>query len=148
MIKINYSVLPLFLSSALTFAGTTQIGPEKAALEFNRWYLDQIQDNKYPLDGHEIEKYVTADTLQNLLKIFAQEVRTGDALIDADPFTQSQDILEDWPTNITVISNTFEHGCQNVYVAFGKSQKYVLADCMVKEDGVWKVKSVTQISSD
>lgn len=104
---------------------------------------------KDPLDGHEIEKYVAADTLQKQLKVLAQEIRTGDALMDEDPFIKANGWDDEWPANITATFARQGPGdCTTVHVALGKDKGYLLAACMVKEDGTWKVRSVTQLSGE
>ncbi|MDU3832976.1 MAG: hypothetical protein E7G64_02565 [Enterobacter hormaechei] len=47
--------------------------------------------------------------------------------------------------NEYVASGTFDAVCTNVYVAFGKKQDHVIADCLVEEQGKWKVRSATLI---
>lgn len=126
--------------------------PGKAALEFNRWYLQQYAENKNPLTHHEIERYVTADTLKKMRKLDARTEeymrRTGDLpefAYETDYFTKTQDISPDWPTHVSIVGADYDPACANVYVAFGKDKRFVLADCMVEEQHVWKVQSVTQI---
>nr|WP_276519562.1 hypothetical protein [Enterobacter hormaechei] len=33
-----------------------------------------------------------------------------------------------------------------VYISFGKKRDHTVIDCMVKEDGVWKVESVASMN--
>ena len=36
--------------------------------------------------------------------------------------------------------------CMQVYISFGKKRDHTVIDCMVKEDGVWKVESVASMN--
>lgn len=59
-------------------------------------------------------------------------------------FIKAQDYDDDW-NQIDIISSDFDAACTHVYVAFGKTRDHVVADCMVKEAGEWKIRSVTLI---
>lgn len=143
---MKYYLFALLIASACATAdtySTSSLQPEKAALAFNKWYMQQINANKYPItDGYEIDKYVTSDTMKKLRK--AQDPKYADEMYyDADFFIKAQDWDDDWVTDVTVISSDYDPVCLNVWVAFGKQQKYIVVDCMVKEDDSWKVQSVT-----
>ncbi|MGG7522075.1 DUF3828 domain-containing protein [bacterium BS0013] len=115
----------------------------KAALNFNKWYIAQYAENKFPItDNPEINKYVTASTMKKLRH--AQDPRFADEeFYDADFFLKSQDIEEDWADNVTVVSSEYDPVCTNIYVSFGKKEEYTVIDCMVKEKGIWKIQSVS-----
>lgn len=147
------------ISTSALSAAPSYGEPAEAALEFNRWYLGHFSNidqhpvgkemRKYvPLDGHEIERYVTADTLKKVRSSDTQTraivKSTGQdfTYADEDFFTKTEDILSDWPGNVTVISADYDPVCATVYVALGKEKDYIVADCMVLEKGVWKVQSV------
>lgn len=133
----------LFFISSPVFAVSDINNATKAALEFNKWYLQQIEKDVYPLLGNrspEMSEYVTAETLGKLHKA----VNSDDEFYDADFFTRSQDIGADWPKNVTVVSSDLDPVCLNVYVAYGKNMSHTVIDCMVKEKGKWKIQSVAQ----
>ncbi|STQ68627.1 DUF3828 domain-containing protein [Hafnia alvei] len=133
----------LFFISSPVFAVSDINNATKAALEFNKWYLQQIEKDVYPLLGNrspEMSEYVTAETLGKLHKA----VNSDDEFYDADFFTRSQDIEADWPKNVTVVSSDLDPVCLNVYVAYGKDMYHTVIDCMVKEKGKWKIQSVAQ----
>ncbi|EAW1173101.1 DUF3828 domain-containing protein [Salmonella enterica subsp. enterica] len=120
----NETLFLLLLISVSATAGDPGISlqPEKNALEFNRWYIDLFTNPKAePLDSKEIEKYVSSDTLKKLRATSEQERKSGDELYDADFFLKAQDYMEDWPSNVTVISSEYDPVCLNVWVAFGKN---------------------------
>jgi hypothetical protein len=117
--------------------------PQRTALKFNKWYISQVIKDAFPItDSHEIDKYVTTDTLKKLRH--AQDPRyADDEFYDADFFLKAQDIADDWPQNIKIISSDYDPVCTQVYVLFnGKDWKHTVIDCMVKENGIWKVQSV------
>lgn len=133
----------LFFISSPVFAVSDINNATKAALEFNKWYLQQIEKDVYPLLGNrspEMSEYVTAETLGKLHKA----VNSDDGFYDADFFTRSQDIGADWPKNVTVVSSDLDPVCLNVYVSYGKDMSHTVIDCMVKEKGKWKIQSVAQ----
>lgn len=141
----NY-LFALLIVSTCAAAGSdvaSSLQPEKAALAFNKWYIQQINADKYPItDGHEIDKYVTSDTMKKLRK--AQDPKYADEMFyDADFFIKAQDWDDDWVTDVTVISADYDPACFNVWIAFGKKQQQIVVDCMAEENGVWKVQSVT-----
>ncbi|HII1671958.1 TPA: DUF3828 domain-containing protein [Salmonella enterica] len=141
----NY-LFALLIASTCATAGTdsaASLQPEKAALAFNKWYMQQINSEKYPItDGYQIDKYVTSDTMKKLRK--AQDPKYADEMYyDADFFIKAQDWDDDWVTDVTVISSDYDPVCLNVWVAFGKQQKHIVVDCMVKEGDSWMIQSVT-----
>ncbi|MBB3322741.1 hypothetical protein [Atlantibacter sp. RC6] len=160
MKKLFAIAVSLMAFSANALSAVPSYGaPAKAALEFNQWYLGHFKNidshpvgkemRKYiPIDGKEIEKYVTVDTLKKVRNRDAQTrllvEKTGADFTygDEDFFTKTEDIISDWPTNINVISADYDPVCATVYIALGKEQDYVVADCMVQEEGIWKVQSV------
>lgn len=140
MIKI---LILLFFIPSFSFAANDINNATKVALEFNTWYLQQIEKDVYPLlvsGSPEMSEYVTAETLGKLHKA----VNSDDEFYDADFFTRSQDIGADWSKNVTVVSSDLDPVCLNVYVAYGKDMSHTVIDCMVKEKGKWKIQSVAQ----
>ena len=55
---------------------------------------------------------------------------------------KSQYIGEDWAENVAIASYDSDPACVNVNITFGKKTQHTVIDCMVKEDGVWKIQSV------
>lgn len=134
-------LLLLFSCSAL--ANTDD--PVQQAIAFNKWYVNQINNDAFPItDNREIDKYVTASTMKKLRH--AQDPRYADEeFYDADIFLKAQDIGDDWPDNVTAVAGDSDPVCVNVYIAFGKKQDHLVIDCMVKENGNWKVQSVASV---
>jgi len=112
----------------------------KQAVRFNQWYLKQVRNDKYPItDSKEIDKYVSADTLRKL-----RHAQTDDnQYYDFDFFTRVQDD-GDFTDNVKVLEVSYDPVCMNVYIDFGKDKPFVVVDCFVKENGVWKIRSVNR----
>ncbi|MFP2238512.1 DUF3828 domain-containing protein [Pseudescherichia vulneris] len=135
-------LIALLLTPAIASAADDFDTATKQAIEFNKWYLQQISLDKYPLtDSHNIDKYVSSSTLK---KLRAAEGNDNE-YYDADYFTRSQYIGDDWLQNVTVVASDYEPVCFNVYVSYGKNKKHTISDCMVKENGTWKVDRVTDL---
>lgn len=133
-----FFIMLLFSATALA----VESDPQSQAVEFNKWYVNQINSDRYPItDGHEIDKYVTAGTLKKLRH--AQDPKfADDEFYEADIFTKSQYIGDDWAGFVTAVAGDTDPVCVNIYIAFGKKKDHTVIDCMVKEEGVWKVQSV------
>ena len=117
---------------------------EQAALKFNQWYIAQLNQNKPPVLNPDImNDYVTSGTIAAIKKMYSGDSNEKD-MPDADMFIKSQDWDEDW-NQITVLHSEFDAVCTNVYIAFGKKQDHVVADCLVQEKGKWKIRSATLI---
>ncbi|PNF11014.1 hypothetical protein A6J71_12995 [Enterobacter cancerogenus] len=136
-------LLFLILLSPLSFAETLY-EPDVTALEFNQWYIAQLNQNNPPvLDPDSLHDYVASGTIAAIKELYSGDSNEKD-MPDADMFLKSQDWDEDWD-QIKVLYSDFDAVCTNVYVAFGKKQNHVVADCLVQENGKWKVRSATLI---
>lgn len=123
------------------FAGVPSDGPEVAALKFNHWYMSQLLQDKNPLADYDgLRPYVTSNTITVLKKSNSADPNIEDAP-DADMFIKSQNFDNDWQ-QIEIVSSDYDPVCMQIYVSFGVKQKHTVIDCMVKENGVWKVQSV------
>ncbi|ENZ5509954.1 MULTISPECIES: DUF3828 domain-containing protein [Enterobacter cloacae complex] len=138
------NILPLLL--IFSFYATAGLSdPIERAVKFNSWYVNQINKDIFPItDGNEIDKYVTASTMKKLRH--AQDPRYADEeFYEADIFLKAQYVGDDWPQNVTAIAGDTDPVCVNVYIAFGKKKGHIVIDCMVKEDNLWKVQSVSAV---
>jgi len=134
------SLLSLLMITTSVLANTHDAATQAAA--FNKWYVTQISENHFPItDNHEIDRYVTASTMQKLRHTQDPDY-DDEPFYDADFFLKAQDIGEDWPDNINVVSVDTDPICVNIYIAFGKNKAHTIIDCMVRENGRWKVQSV------
>lgn len=135
--------LLLFALSPFAVADSSD-APAVAALTFNQWYIAQLNQYKPPVLNPDImNDYVTSETVAAIKAMYSGDSNEKD-MPDADMFIKSQDWNEDWD-QITVLHSDFDAVCTNVYLAFGKTQDHVVADCLVQEKGKWKVRSATLI---
>lgn len=118
--------------------------PGQVALKFNQWYIAQLNQNKPPVLNPDIMKdYVASGTIAAIKEMYSGDSNDKD-MPDADMFIKSQDWDEDW-AQIAVLNSDFDAVCTNVYIAFGKKQDHVVADCLIQEKGKWKIRSATLI---
>ncbi|WP_369833637.1 DUF3828 domain-containing protein [Cronobacter dublinensis] len=125
------------------FAGDDTPGqqPQQAALKFNQWYIKHFNDSDDNLlNSKEIEIYVAKETLETL----RHARNNDDEFYDADFFIKAQDIMPDWPTHTVVTGAEYDPVCTQVYVSFGQHQTHGVIDCMMKESGRWKIRSVAR----
>lgn len=129
-------LLPLIASAA------GKLPPEvDAALQFNKWYISQIMSDKQPeADYAALGKYVTRDTIHKLEAMDKLDPNEYD-VPDVDMFIKSQDYYDDWDV-VSAVGLDFDAACMQVYISFGKKKDHTVIDCMVKEDGTWKIQSV------
>lgn len=137
-------LISLLFVSPIALASAEMTPPERAALNFNKWYIGQLEKDASPLtDFTSLNKYVTSDTIKSLKKLYAGDSNDKD-MPDSDMFIKAQDYNDDW-NQVNVISSDFDAACTHVYIAFGDKKDHIIADCMVQENNKWKIRSVTLI---
>lgn len=112
------------------------------AVKFNKWYISQIINDVYPItDVKLLKPYIDAETLKILETSYLNDSEES----GSDYFLKVQNFEDDnWKNNVSVQLAYPDPICMNVYLTLGtgKDAKHII-DCMVKEQGVWKVKYVT-----
>lgn len=133
-------LLPTLASAAQKFP------PEvSAALQFNKWYISQIIIGKEPLKNYEaLRPYVTRETISKLKAMDKLDPDEYD-VPDVDMFIKAQGYEDDWGI-VSARALDYDAACMQVYISFGKKRDHTVIDCMVKEDGVWKVESVASMN--
>ncbi|MCX9034399.1 YbjP/YqhG family protein [Citrobacter portucalensis] len=132
--------LILFTFLFSSFAMAEIVPADMQALKFNAWYIKQITHNIIPVADNPtaLEPFVSIDTLNELKQAYMNNE------LEEDYFLKVQDFAnEDWSKHISIDLTITDPICTNVYLIFGtgeSSQKVI--DCMVEENGVWKIKSV------
>jgi len=127
--------------SCSAFANISPTGPEAAALKFNHWYIDQLLKGENPLEDYAgLEPYITTSTIAALKISNTADPEVID-VPDSDMFIKAQDFEKNWQ-QIEIVSSDYDPVCMQVYVSFGSEAKHTVIDCMVKENGTWKVRSV------
>ncbi|XQS18061.1 DUF3828 domain-containing protein [Citrobacter telavivensis] len=126
----------------VAFADQGSVPPEAvAALHFNQWYISQIMSGKEPLSDYTaLKPYVTRETISKLEALGKLDPNEYD-IPDIDMFIKAQGYQNDWKT-VSVVGTDYDAACMQVYIAYGEKKDHVVIDCMVKEDGAWKVQSV------
>jgi hypothetical protein len=61
---MKHMTLMLLAISSASIAAPKLPDAEQVALTFNKWYMQQINQEKEPIEGTIIDKYVTRDTLK------------------------------------------------------------------------------------
>ncbi|MEG7487513.1 DUF3828 domain-containing protein [Enterobacter hormaechei] len=133
-------LLPTLASAAQKFP------PEvSASLQFNKWYISQIIIGKEPLKNYEaLRPYVTRETISKLKAMDKLDPDEYD-VPDVDMFIKAQGYEDDWGI-VSARALDYDAACMQVYISFGKKRDHTVIDCMVKEDGVWKVESVASMN--
>lgn len=137
-------ILAALLLPPLAYAAQTLPPEAKAALQFNKWYISQIMTGKEPLTDYDaLSQYVSRDTISKLKAMDKLDPNEYD-VPDVDMFIKAQGYEDDWGT---VIARAIDYDavCMQVYISFGKKRDHTVIDCMVKEDGAWKVQSVASM---
>lgn len=138
-------ILALLLLPTLASAAQ-KLPPEvSAALQFNKWYISQIITGKEPLKNYEaLRPYVTRETISKLKAMDKLDSDEYD-VPDVDMFIKAQGYEDDWGI-VSARALDYDAACMQVYISFGKKRDHTVIDCMVKEDGVWKVESVASMN--
>lgn len=133
-------LLPTLVSAA------QKLPPEaSAALQFNKWYISQILSGKEPIKNYEaLSRYVTRETISKLKAMDKLDPDEYD-VPDVDMFIKAQGYDDDWGI-VSARALDYDAACMQVYISFGKKRDHTVIDCMVKEDGVWKVESVASMN--
>lgn len=101
---ISFFTAVIFIASVgvASAANLSCISPEKTTSDFYHWYLRELNQNNYPLtstavnDKQNLHKWVSPRLLRKLEKSLSEND------LDAEYFTDAQDIFEDWVNNISV----------------------------------------------
>lgn len=130
-----------------SFAFATQNLPPEAAtaIQFNQWYVTQLKNGNEPSrDYAALSRYVTRDTLSKMKAMDRLDPNEYD-VPDVDMFIKAQGYENDWGI-VNVSGLDYDAACMQVYISFGKSRNHSVIDCMVKEDGAWKIQSVASVT--
>ncbi|WP_086873449.1 DUF3828 domain-containing protein [Kosakonia pseudosacchari] len=143
---ISFFTAMIFIASVgvASAANLSCVSPEKTTSDFYHWYLHELNQNKYPLtstavnDKQKLNKWVSPRLLRELEKSLSENE------LDAEYFTDAQDIFEDWVNNISVqkVKKTAEHYA-NVELILGITnikKKYDVSLNVIH--GCWKIDHV------
>lgn len=137
-------ILAALLMPALSNAAQPLPPEAVAALQFNKWYISQIMSGKEPLTDYDtLSHYVTNETIGKLKALDKLNPDEYD-VPDIDMFIKAQGYEDDWGS-VRARALDYDAACMQVYISFGKKREHTVIDCMVKEDGRWKVQSVAGV---
>ena len=117
--------------------------PEETIRAFYHWYMGIVIAGGSPMQTKrsELKQFVT----ERFLKEIDQQKKESEGL-GADPFLQSQDMDNDWKSNIAVsnLKTTGSHATAAVKLK-GKDLSRKLTVSLVREQGTWKLDSVIPV---
>ncbi|ATZ12613.1 DUF3828 domain-containing protein [Erwinia amylovora] len=135
----------LFITSlgSVNAADVNCASPEKTTSDFYHWYLQELNQNKYPLtssaanDKDRLKKWVSPELLNKLGGLLSEND------LDAEYFTDAQDIFDDWVNNISThqVEQT-EHKAE-VKLQLGAGEIKKTYDISLDDNhGCWKMNHV------
>mgnify|MGYP005981890193 CR=1 FL=1 len=123
--------------------GTACTSPEKTTSDFYQWYLHELDQDKYPLtsaeakDRQSLNKWVSPELLQELRKSLSENE------LDAEYFTDAQDIFDDWINNISVQKGKVAEHHASVELTLGVTEIKRGYDITLDDShGCWKIDQV------
>lgn len=147
VVSLFISFAPLNSASANPKSAASEaVAVETVVEDFYKWYMVLYPKNIDPLRRHspDLPKYISTALIRELEK----KVNSRDGL-DFDYFLQSQDYLEDWPTEIHVAAPRINDRTATTVVTLGAKaeSRFPLAVSLVKEKAGWKIRKVNMLSS-
>jgi len=132
----------LFIVALVTFsAAQAQTDkPEAATVGFYRWYLGELNADRYPIDKNktEIRKRVSARLAKWLFSPAYREY-------GADYFIDAQDLDAEWAKTVTATGGAVKGNAATAVVTFPKSEHFERKSMtvnLVREAGAWKIDKV------
>lgn len=122
---------------------TTCNSPEKTTSDFYQWYLHELNQDKYPLtstaatDKQKLNKWVSPELLQEIGKSLSEND------LDAEYFTDAQEIFDDWVNNISVQKGNVAEHRASVELTLGVTEIKRGYDITLDDShGCWKIDRV------
>ena len=134
----------IFLCTFETFAGErSERTPNEFLTTFYGWYLNELVSYKSPVfdDKKSLGKYVSRGAIRRISRGYA----TG--AYDNDYFTKSQDVMDDWLSDISVSGVVIKGGGASAVVMLGNVNKWSLKVIMKKVNGTWLIERVDDLNS-
>lgn len=141
----SFFTVALFIMpvGSVNAASTSCASPEKTTSDFYQWYLHELNQDKYPLtstaikDKQSLNKWVSTELLQELGKSLSEND------LDAEYFTDAQDIFDDWLDNISVQKRKVAEHHANVELTLGVTKIKRGYDITLNySHGCWKIDQV------
>ena len=113
--------------------------PDEVVKSFYKWYLAQYKAERFPLrdDRAVLKSYITKSLLYKM-------DHGGPDDRDADYFTKSQDIVDEWDDSMLVKSTKIAGNKATVVFTMGKTELNTMHVTLTLrvENGAWKIQSV------
>lgn len=114
--------------------------PEQAALQFYRWYMQELALDQAPLRHAPLQMaaFVDPELVGDLKR------RMNRKGLHADYFIQAQEYMEDWVTDIRTVRPTVQGNMASVVIILGATPetKRILALTLTRNRGNWKIRMV------
>lgn len=142
----SFFAVMLFIASiaSANAASASCASPEKTTSDFYHWYLHELNQDKYPLtstaakDKQNLNQWVSPELLQQLGKSLSEND------LDAEYFTDAQDIFDDWVNNVSVQKGEVAGHHANVDLTLGVTKIKRDYDITLDDShGCWKIDQVT-----
>jgi hypothetical protein len=117
----------------------TSASPDAVAVEFYKWYLHGLSQNKEPVDDEAaMSRYVSPSLVQSVKRMYAS------GHLDSDYFIRAQDYLEDWEANVVASHAAMEGARATTVVTLGATPKtfHRLTVTLTREGDGWKISKV------
>ena len=114
--------------------------PEAATRDFYRWYVGELNADRFPIDKNkpEIRKRVSARLARWLFSPAYREY-------GADYFLDAQDFDAEWATTVTAAGGAVKGNIATAVVTFPKSKYFARKSMtvnLIREAGTWKIDKV------
>jgi hypothetical protein len=114
--------------------------PEVATRDFYRWYIGELNADRYPIDKNkrEIRKHVSVRLARWLFSPAYREY-------GADYFLDAQDFDAEWARTVQASGGVIKGSTATAVLTFPKSKNFdrkVVSISLVREAGAWKIDKV------
>lgn len=117
--------------------------PEVVTSEFYKWYLHELNQDRYPLTSQSTEDKENLSKWVSLSLIDTLNGELSRNELDSEYFTDAQDVFDDWVNNIyTSEKKEAEHNA-DVELILGKGEVVRKYNVYLDDsDGCWKINNV------
>ena len=134
------ALIALIVTAVFGYARAQTATPETAARDFYRWYVGELNADRFPIVGNkpEIRKRVSARLARWLFSPAYGEY-------GADYFLDAQDFDAAWATTVIAKGGAVKGNTATVVVTFPKSEHFarkLMTVNLLREGGAWKIDKV------
>jgi hypothetical protein len=148
--RFRRTIFGLLLGAMLCFSAlvsaanvSTHTSPEDVLKSFYSWYIRDVQAMKIPIlnDRTTLKTYVSSRRIGQV----DQLIKTGE--YDADYFTKSQDVMDDWAENIAISNVEIKGNKATAIVVLGVASPWKLKAYIVSARGQWRIERVEDMNT-